>query len=207
MVAEFIHDCQRIRIASGRRDSCVLSCGPLTHEETAAAVIFVILVEIRNTTNLARTGIASVIKASVYYERSSHTCAESGAESLLVGAVLAETSHTESEAVAVVIHSDIYMVPVLQNILQMDFLPGRNSNHVIDYTLFSVDNGRDSNTYPVNILSHQGVNQAEQLLQYLTLAATGQSGFRNDPAYLPIGKDGRHTNIGSAKINSDSHNC
>ena len=84
MVAEFIHDGQRGRIPSGRRDSGVLSCGPLTHEETAAAVIFVILVEIRNTTYLARTGIASVIKASVYYERSSHTCAESGAESLLV---------------------------------------------------------------------------------------------------------------------------
>ena len=173
MPAKLFHDLQGLGIATSCRNRCLFAGSTFADEETAAAVIFIILVEIRDAADLPRPGIPPAVKMTVDHERSSDSSAESHTKSFPITCSPAETGDSQCEAVAIVVHRRGNMVPVLKLFLKMDLLPGRNSYDIIDYPLVGVNDRRDSYSDSIDFRGYQLINHAVDVIQHFLLTPSG----------------------------------
>ena len=174
---------QRQRRGIARQGTLVgfLARRAAAYEETAAAIVFVIAVEVRNAPDLPGTRIVPAIEFAADHDPCADTRAERHAHHVAICARLAEAADAQSKAIAVVV--DIYgdTEPFFEQVFEVYLAPRRDAYDIVDDPARRIHDRRHADTDAGDVGGDELPDERGNLIHDLPFGAVGFAGFGEQP--------------------------
>ena len=170
---------QRQRFGIARRPFAgLLARRAPADEETAAAIVFVVAVQIGNAADLARSGVGARVEFAVDHDAGPHARSERDARHVAAVVGLAEAADAQREAVAVVVHVHRQAEPLFEPLLEMHFAPRGDARHVIYDAPHGIHHRRHADADARHAGRYQRSDERGDVFQHLLLRTVGPAGLR-----------------------------
>ena len=204
MRPELLPQLQRPGIAGQRLLISLLARRAAADEKAAAAIVFVIAVEVGNAPDLPGPRIAAAVKFPVDHDACAHARPEGDANHVAVSVRLAETADAQRKAVAVVVYRNRHAEPLLETLLEMHLPPGGNADHVVNDSPFCVHHRRNADADTLYVGRNEPFDKRSYMVQNHLLGTIRPARLGKHP-HNPTVSHQSHAHVRTAQIYSDSH--
>lgn len=204
MSAELAPERQRPRIARHGPFVGLLARRAVSDEEAAAAIVFVVTVQVGNTADLARSRVVAAIEPAVDHHAGADARTEGDADDVAVTVRLTEVADAQRKAVAVVVHRDGHAEALLEALLEVHLPPRGDAHDVVDDAARGIDHRGNADADALDLGRHECADERRDMFEDLLFGAIRLAGLGEQP-HDPAVDNLTDPHVRSAQIHTYSH--